>query len=75
MARFPDGWVFTVNASGPKVNDDKPCVNVSVDQRELVMCRHCRFSQTIGRGELFCIWTNHYVEPQGYCSEAERGEE
>lgn len=45
------------------------------DRVEVIRCKDCRFSQTIGRGELFCIWTHHYVEPQGYCSEAERGEE
>lgn len=47
MARFPDGWVFIPKVSGPKVQDGKCYVDVSVEKRELVMCRNlqvCRLS-------------------------------
>ena len=42
MARLPDGWVFTTRVEGPKVKDGKAVVNVSVDEKELVMCKHCK---------------------------------
>lgn len=43
MARLPDGWVFITKISGPKVNDGKCYADVSVDERELVMCKNCRY--------------------------------
>jgi hypothetical protein len=42
MARFPDGWVFIPKISGPEPKDGKLGITVSVDERELVMCKSCR---------------------------------
>lgn len=76
MARFPDGWVFIPKVRGPKLEDGKLVETVSVDERELVMCKHCEFygKEPIGtlrecyRG---CGWT----EPIDYCSRGKRSDE
>lgn len=42
------------------------------DRVDVIRCKDCMFAQKINGTDRFCIWTNHYVDPQGYCSEAER---
>ena len=46
MARFPDGWVFIPKVSGPELQDGNLVSTVSVDERELVMCRNCKCYNT-----------------------------
>lgn len=42
MARMHDGFVFITKVSGPKVKDGKAFAEVSIDKRELVMCKNCK---------------------------------
>lgn len=42
MARMPDGFVIIMNVSSPKMKDGKCYADVSVEERELVMCRNCK---------------------------------
>ena len=46
MARMLDGFVFITKVSGPKVKDGKAFADVTIDERELVMCRSCRHYNT-----------------------------
>lgn len=43
MARFPDGWVFVPHVKGPRKEDGQLVVTVSIDEKELVMCKHCKY--------------------------------
>lgn len=43
MARLPDGWVFIPRVEGPRKEDGQLVVTVSVDEKELVMCKHCKY--------------------------------
>lgn len=42
MARFPDGWVLIPHVKGPEKKDGQLIVSVSVDEKELVTCKHCK---------------------------------
>lgn len=41
MAKLPDGWVFIPKVSDLKSVDGKLVATVSVDERDLVMCKNC----------------------------------
>ena len=40
MARIPDGWIFTPKLKAVK----KTTIEVTVDQKELVYCEHCKYA-------------------------------
>lgn len=71
MARFPDGWVFIPHVKGPRKKDGQLVVTVSVDEKELVMCEHCKYR-----------WTNMCIPYKGgqetandwYCADGEEDE-
>ena len=76
MARMPDGFVFITNVSGPKVKDGHAYADVSVEERELVMCKNCRHYDTEPYGDvMFCYQGLGWTEPEDYCSKGERGDE
>lgn len=78
MARFPDGWVFIPRVSGPKVKDGKCYADVSVEERELVMCRHCRHWDVdweIVGDKHFCPVMDHCTEPEFFCADGKRRDE
>lgn len=75
MARFPDGWVFIPKVSGPKVKDGKCYADVSVESRELVMCKNCIYyrENNHDRGDdSRCAYWNHETRWDDYCSRAIR---
>lgn len=47
MARFPDGWVLILHVGAPKTEDGQITVDVGVEEKELVMCKHCKYRWTI----------------------------
>lgn len=70
MARFPDGWVFIPTVNGPKVKEGKAFTEVSVEERELVMCKSCKcYNGKIG----YCYKGGMGVVPDFYCADGERG--
>jgi len=82
MAKFPDGWVFTTRIEGPKKKDGQLVVTVSVDRKELVMCKHCKYGEpdTNGLGEDMVMCTNSQnpigfggwlMPPEWYCADGE----
>lgn len=85
MARMPDGFVFITKVSGPKVKDGKAFADVSIDERELVMCRNCKHGTPTknARGEavIKCeeiCWLcrlPRLMEPDWYCADGERRDE
>ena len=77
MARMPDGFVFITKVSGPKVKDGKAFVDVSIDERELVMCKNCKWwdkDQTTDGVKGFCPNTGCCEQPDFYCADGERRE-
>ena len=76
MARFPDGWVFIPKVSGPKLEDGELVETVSVDERELVMCKncaHCYFASNRPPAEraYVCGIFGHDVALDFYCKNGE----
>lgn len=41
MARFPDGWVLLPHVGIPEIKDGQMTVDVGIEEKELVMCKHC----------------------------------
>lgn len=69
MARFPDGWVFILNVSGPKVKDGQAYADVSVEERELVMCKNCEHRWT----SMCRMYVgNQETEDKWFCADGER---
>ena len=78
MARMPDGFVFITNVSGPKVKDGQAYADVGVEERELVMCKNCKWwdkDQTTDGINGFCPNTGCCEEPDFYCADGERRQE
>lgn len=75
MARLPDGWVFIPKVSKPELRDGELVSTVSVEERELVMCKHCRHWdvdwETVG-DKRFCPVMDHCTEPEFFCADGER---
>ena len=75
MARMPDGFVFITNVSGPKVKDGHAYADVSVEERELVMCRNCKHWEmdweTVG-DKRFCPLIDYFSGPEFFCADGER---
>lgn len=73
MARMPDGFVFIIKVSRPKVKDGKAFADVSIDKRELVMCKNCEFYGEEPYGTLKeCYRGLGWTEPIDYCSRGKR---
>ena len=73
MARMPDGFVFITKLSGPKVKDCKCYADVSIDERELVMCKNCKHYEEEPEGDvMMCYCGLGYTKPSDYCSRGER---
>ena len=79
MARMPDGFVFITKVSGPKVKDGKAFADVSIDERELVMCKnctHCYFASNrvpVEKAHVCSIF-GYDVALDFYCKNGERRE-
>lgn len=74
MTRFPAGWVFIPKVSGPKMEDGKLVETVSVDERELVMCRNCKHYGHEPYGDvMMCYRGLGWTAPDDYCSKGGRG--
>ena len=72
MARMPDGFVFITNVSGPKVKDGKAYADVSLEERELVMCKNCKcYNSKIG----YCYRAGGSRGPNFYCADGKRRSE
>lgn len=69
MARFPDGYIFV-----PNVQD----LTVTLEERDLVMCKSCRYYNTVGCGEGFGWCENPQVSRGTYddffCAKGEKNE-
>ena len=73
MARMPDGFVFITKVSGPKVKDGKAFADVTIDERELVMCRSCRHYNTAccSEGCGWCENRNFGTWDEWFCADGE----
>ena len=73
MARMPDGFVFITKVSGPKVKDGKAFADVTIDERELVMCRSCRHYNTAccSEGCGWCESRNLGTWDEWFCADGE----
>ena len=72
MARMPDGFVFITNVSGPKVKDGQAYAEVSLEERELVMCKNCERRYT----SLCRMYVgNQETEDEWFCSDGKRRRE
>ena len=78
MARFPDGWVFIPKVSDPEFQNGNLVLTVSVDERELVMCRNCKHWEmdweTVG-DKHFCPLIDYFSGPEFFCADGERRDE
>lgn len=69
MARMPDGFVLITNVSGPKVKDGQAYADVSLEERELVMCKNCKcYNRKIG----YCYRAGGSRSPDFYCADGKR---
>ena len=69
MARMPDGFVFITNVSGPKVKDGQAYADVSVEERELVMCKSCKcYNRQTG----YCYRIGCSRGREFFCADGER---
>lgn len=75
MARMPDGFMFITKVSGPKVKDGKAFADVTIDERELVMCRSCRHYNTAccSEGCGWCENRNFGTLDEWFCADGEAG--
>lgn len=73
MARMSDGFVFITKVSGPKVKDGKAFADVTIDERELVMCRSCRHYNTAccSEGCGWCEKRNFGTWNEWFCADGE----
>ena len=72
VAWFPDGWVFIPKVSDLKSDDGKLVATVSVDERDLVMCKNCKcYNGKIG----YCYRAGDSRGPDFYCADGERRDE
>ncbi len=72
MARMPDGFVFITNVSGPKVKDGQAYADVSVEERELVMCKNCRYADYPDSANPVCTVYYGAGGPDFYCAGGKR---
>jgi hypothetical protein len=72
---MPDGFVFITKVSGPEVKDGKAFADVTIDERELVMCRSCRHYNTAccSEGCGWCESRNVGTWDEWYCADGEAG--
>lgn len=75
MARMPDGWVFIPRIDGPNLEDGNAVVHVSVDEKELVMCKNCEhyrpYRHDMGDDSRCALWNAETGEDE-YCSRGKR---
>ena len=75
---FPDGWIFTPKFKAGK----KMSIEVTVDQKELVYCQHCKhagwsITREAMHPEYYCYRKGEHPEPVPavhFCSYGENGE-
>lgn len=83
MARFPDGWVFIPHVRGPSLEDGQLVVTVSVDEKELVMCKHCKHGRPCKgytRPYIACMKKDQFSEDRynpedWFCADGEKEDE
>lgn len=42
MARFPDGYILITKPVETKLENGNVVIDINVEERELVMCKHCK---------------------------------
>ena len=73
MARFPDGLVFIYKVSDTKANDGKCYADASVESRELVLCKNCKYYEEEPYGDvMMCYRGMGWPDQNDYCSNGER---
>lgn len=73
MAVFPDGWVFIPRIRGPERKDGQLVVTVSVDKKELVMCKHCKHRWDPIRCQMYSEGMS--TPDDWYCADGEKEDE
>ena len=70
MARFPDGYVLIMNPTETKLENGNVVINIHVDEKELVMCKHCK----LRRNPIKCqIYAEGMSTPDNwYCADGEK---
>ena len=72
-ARMPDGWVFITKVSGPKVKDGEAYAEVSIEKRDLVICKNCKhFNAYYVNHDGMCMCSGEFMDNDDYCSLGER---
>lgn len=63
--KLPSGWIFMPKPKGK--------VSVVVEERDLITCAECRYSDFIGMpdGKCFCMKTTSVCDETDFCSKAE----
>lgn len=75
MARFPDGYIMIIKPTETKLENGNVMVNISVDEKELVMCKHCKFCKTEYVNYFgMCMCDGEFRDADDYCSWGERKE-
>lgn len=72
MARFPDGYVMIVTPTETKLENGNVVINVDVDNRELVMCKHCKYAQhdVMFKSDIWCEGIRR--RPDWFCADGEQ---
>jgi hypothetical protein len=73
MVRLPDGWVLIPHVEGPKNIDDQLAVIVSVDNKELVICKHCKYRWDPIRCQMYSEGMK--TPDDWYCADGEKENE
>lgn len=78
MTQIPDGWIFIPHMK-PNFKDNQAIVDITVDRRELIMCRNCKYwDEERHECENFDIVDPSFdiitwkTAPDWYCADGER---
>lgn len=70
MARFPDGWIIIIKSDKPTFKDGT--VTIPTEDRELIMCKHCKYSRSIPNEQRFECSFLGKVGPNWFCADGEK---
>ena len=73
MAKMPDGYVFIPRVTEIKTDDKSVIVNAEVEEKELVMCRSCRYGHPLDHEWYKCHKNTLFKLNKGtfYCADGE----
>ena len=66
LKRLPDGYIFRMKCK----SDDHVTIDVEIEKSELVICKHCRYSEISKDDESkvrYCLFTGSAVPAEGFC--------